>query len=179
MHGIGVSGRAMKLHIGGHERKDDWKVLNVQPGLHVDYVGDFRDLSQFADESIEAAYASHVLEHVAQGEVVKVLSGVHRTLKRGGQFLISVPDLDVLCHLFISPWASVQVKWHAMRMMFGGQVDAHDFHYVGFNEEILRGCLAQAGFTDVRRVASLGVFQDTSDYRPYGFPISLNVVATK
>jgi len=169
----------MKLHIGGTERKDDWKVLNVQPGPHVDYVGDFRDLGGFADESLEAAYASHVLEHVAQQEVVKVLSGVGRALKRGGEFLISVPDLDVLCHLFISPWASTQVKWHAMRMMFGGQVDPHDFHYMGFNEEILRGLLMQAGFTQVRRVPSLGVFQDTSDFKPYGFPISLNVIAIK
>src|SRR5277367_3361139 len=120
----------MKLHIGGQERKDDWKILNVQPGSHVDYVGDFRDLSQFADDSVETAYASHVLEHVGQVDVVRVLTGVRRMLRPGGQFLVSVPDLDVLCHLFMSPWATVPMKWHAMRMIFGGQVDAHDFHYM-------------------------------------------------
>jgi predicted SAM-dependent methyltransferase len=169
----------MNLHIGGQERKDGWKILNVQSGPHVDYVGDFRDLSQVADASIDTAYASHVLEHVAQGDVVRVLSGVRRTLIPGGKFLVSVPDLDVLCHLFVSPWANPQVKWHTMRMIFGGQVDAHDFHYMGFNELILRTCLAEAGFADVRRVASLGVFEDTSEYRPYGFSISLNMVATK
>jgi predicted SAM-dependent methyltransferase len=170
---------AMNLHVGGQERKDGWKILNVLPGPDVDYVGDLRDLSRFADESIDNLYASHVLEHVSQTDVLPVLRGVYRTLRRGGRFLVSVPDLDVLCHLFISPWAPPMAKWHAMRMIFGGQLDAHDFHNVGFNELFLRDFLAQAGFSDVQRVKSLGVFHDTSEYEPYGFPISLNLIAVK
>ncbi len=169
----------MNLHVGGQERKDGWTVVNVQPGPHVDHVGDLRDLSRFADASIDNVYASHVLEHVSQADVLPVLRGVHRILASGGKFLISVPDLDTLCHLFISPWATPDMKWHAMRMIFGGQVDAHDFHFMGFNEQFLRNLLAQAGFTDVQRVASFGLFQDTSEFRPYGFPISLNVIAVK
>jgi predicted SAM-dependent methyltransferase len=169
----------MNLHVGGQERKDGWKVLNVQPGPHVDYVGDLRNLASFADTCAENVYASHVLEHVNQAEVLPVLRGVHRILARGGKFLISVPDLDVLCHLFISPWATPEMKWHAMRMIFGGQTDSYDFHYIGFNEQSLRDLLTQAGFSDVQRVVSLGVFQDTSEIRPYGFPISLNIIATK
>jgi predicted SAM-dependent methyltransferase len=169
----------VNLHVGGQERKDGWQVLNVQPGAHVDYVGDLRDLSQFADASIETVYASHVLEHVSQADVPPVLCGVHRILTRGGKFLISVPDLDTLCHLFISPWATPDVKWHTMRMIFGGQIDPHDFHYMGFNEQFLRDLLGRAGFAEILRVPSLGVFQDTSEFRPYGVPISLNVIAVK
>jgi predicted SAM-dependent methyltransferase len=169
----------VNLHIGGQERKGGWSVFNVQPGPHVDYVGDMRDLSRFADASIENVYASHVLEHVNQSEVLPVLRGVHRVLAGGGKFLISVPDLDVLCQLFISPQATQEVKWHIMRMMFGGQIDSHDFHYMGFNEQILRDLLGQAGFAPVHRAASFGIFQDTSDFRPYGVPISLNVIAVK
>ena len=169
----------MNLHIGGLERKTGWKVLNVQPGPHVDYVGDLRDLNQFADDSIENVYASHVLEHICQIEVVPVLRGVHRILKPGGKFLISVPDLDVLCHLFVIPWATYEVKWLAMRMMFGGQVDPHDFHCMGFNEQFLRRFLEEVGFSEVRRVESLGLFHDTSEYRPHGFPVSLNMIAIK
>lgn len=169
----------MNLHIGGQERKDGWTVMNVQPGPHVDHVGDLRDLSRFADTSVDNVYASHVLEHVSQADVLPVLRGVHRILASGGKFLISVPDLDTLCHLFISPWATPDMKWHAMRMIFGGQIDAHDFHSMGFNEQFLRNLLAQAGFTEVQRIASFGLFQDTSEFRPYGFPISLNVIAVK
>jgi predicted SAM-dependent methyltransferase len=169
----------VNLHIGGQERKGGWSVFNVQPGPHVDYVGDMRDLSRFSDASIENVYASHVLEHVNQSEVLPVLRGVHRVLASGGKFLISVPDLDVLCQLFISPQATQEVKWHIMRMMFGGQIDSHDFHYMGFNEQFLRDVLGQAGFATVHRAASFGIFQDTSDFRPYGVPISLNVIAVK
>ena len=169
----------MHLHIGGRERKDGWQVLNVQPGLHVDFLGDLRDLRQFADGSVDNVYASHVLEHVSQTEVPAVLRGVHRILAPAGKFMISVPDLDVLCHLFISPWASAEMKWHAMRMMFGGQMDPHDFHHVGFNESFLHDFLTQSGFSQVTRVASFGLFEDTSDFKPYGFPISLNVIAVK
>ena len=154
-------------------------MLNVQPDPHVDYVGDLRDLSQFAENSIENVYASHVLEHVRQGEVLPTLRGVHRVLTSGGRFLISVPDLDVLCHLFISPWATAEVKWHTMRMIFGGQIDPHDFHYMGFNEQFLRDLLTQAGFAEMHRIESFGLFQDTSELRPYGFPISVNVIAIK
>jgi hypothetical protein len=64
-----------------------------------------------------------------------------------------------------------------MHLHIGGQIDAHDFHFVGFNEQSLRDLLLKAGFSQVLRVPSLGIFQDTSEFKPYGFPISLNVIA--
>ena len=54
----------MKLHIGGKEIKDGWKILNIQKFDGVDYQGDISDLSQFEDNSIDEIYASHVVEHV-------------------------------------------------------------------------------------------------------------------
>ena len=75
----------MNLHIGGRERKDGWKILDAQPGPEVDYVADIRNLSQFGDDSIESVYASHVLEHVGQADIIaQVLRGIRRTLKLGG-----------------------------------------------------------------------------------------------
>lgn len=169
----------MNLHIGGKVRKEDWKVLDIQPGEHVDFIGDISDLGQFADGSCEKVYASHVLEHVRQQDVVPTLSGIRRILAPGGELLVSVPDWDVLCHLFISPVVGPAVKWHALQMILGAQGDEHDFHRVGFNEGFLGYFLQQAGFSSSRRVASFGLFADTSEYRPYGFPISLNVIATR
>ena len=66
-----------------------------------------------------------------------------------------------------------------MRMIFGGQVDPHDFHFFGWNQVFLTHFLTQAGFSAVDRVESFGLFADTSEFKPYGFPISLNVIATK
>lgn len=169
----------MKLHIGGKQVKDGWKILNIIEDAGVDYVGDICDLSQFETESIDEIYASHVLEHVSQNKVLDTLKGIHRVLKKGGKCYISVPDLDILSHMFINPQASPQEKFHVMRMMFGGQTDDFDYHSFGWNQLFLSNFLGQAGFSAAERVASFGIFEDTSDYKPYGFPISLNMIAVK
>ena len=66
-----------------------------------------------------------------------------------------------------------------MRMIFGGQVDKYDYHYFGWNYEFMNDYLRAAGFLKMKKVGSFGLFNDGSDYKPYGFPISLNVIAVK
>lgn len=153
--------------------------MKIQPGPGVDYVGDISNLTAFSDNSVDEIYASHVLEHVRQADVVQTLKGIYRILRAQGVLMLSVPDMDILCHLFINPLASQEIKFHAMRMMFGFQTDQNDFHYVGFNQQFLSSFLAQAGFGKIERVASFGLFNDTSEHKPYGFPISLNMRAIK
>ena len=50
----------IKLHIGGEEKKDGWKILNIQKKPDVDYVGDISDLSQFEDNSIQELSLIHI-----------------------------------------------------------------------------------------------------------------------
>ena len=169
----------MKLHIGGKEIKEGWSILNIQKNEGVDFVGDISNLSQFKDNSVEEIYASHVVEHVPQQKVEKTLEGIYRVLSENGKFYVSVPDMDILCKIFIDPKASPDVKLHVMRMMFGGQIDEYDFHYVGWNYMFMYNFLKRAGFKKVERVKSFSLFKDTSDYAPYGVPISLNVIAYK
>ena len=169
----------MKLHIGGKEKKKDWKILNIQKKDGVDFIGDISDLSQFGNSSIDEIYASHVVEHVNQKNIKKTLIGIHRVLKPNGKFYVSVPDMEILCRIFIDDKAPSKVKFHVMRMMFGGQIDDYDFHYFGWNFQFMREFLIGAGFKKVERVKSFSLFKDTSDYAPYGAPISLNVIAYK
>jgi len=169
----------MKLHIGGEQVKAGWKILNISDKPGVDYIGDIGNLSQFTDNSFEEIYASHVVEHVPQAKVLGMFQGIHRILKSGGKFYISVPDLDVLCHTFINPCASQDIKFHVMRMMFGGQIDDHDYHFFGWNQTFLYDFLGKASFAQAGRVETFGIFNDTSNYRPYGALISLNVIAVK
>jgi predicted SAM-dependent methyltransferase len=169
----------MKLHIGGVQQKEGWKILNIQKKDGVDFLGNISDLSQFNESSIDEIYTSHTLEHVSQKNMESTLSGIYRVLKPGGLFLVSVPDLDVLCHTFISPIASLQIKFQIMRMMFGGQEDNFDFHYFGWSRELMTDYLLKAGFSDIHRVESFGLFDDFSNYRPFGIPISLNMIASK
>lgn len=169
----------MKLHIGGEQAKEGWKILSIQKKDNVDFVGNISDLSQFETESIDEIYASHVLEHVGRFKVTTTLEGIYRVLKKKGKFYVSVPDMDILAHAFVSPLASAENKFRIMRMIFGGQIDEYDFHYFGWNFEFLRDYLKTAGFSDLKKVNSFGLFDDTSNFKVFGFPISLNLIATK
>ena len=169
----------MKINIGGETKKDGWKNLNVQKKPDVDIVGNIEDLSQFEDESIEEIYASHIIEHVDQKKIQNTFKGIFRILKKEGKFYVSVPDMDVLCHFFVSPLADKKIKFHTMRMIFGGQVDNYDYHYFGWNYAFMNDYLRDVGFLKINKVGSYGLLNDTSDFKPYGFPISLNVIAVK
>jgi len=170
-----------KLHIGGQVRAEGWEVIDANPGPVVDHRGDAGDLSRFGDGTFEALYASHVLEHFDYKDALPAaLREWHRVLAPGGTLYVSVPDLAVLSSLFVlRDQLTMQDRFLVMRMMFGGHIDAHDYHQVGLDVEFLATFLGEAGFVNLRRVKSFGLFEDTSNMLFKGFPISLNVVAEK
>ncbi|MBK6518303.1 MAG: methyltransferase domain-containing protein [Polyangiaceae bacterium] len=169
-----------RLHLGGTERKAGWKNLNAQPSASVDFVGDIRDLTQFGDASQDMVYASHVLEHLGyQKDLPHALAEIVRVLKPEGRFFVSVPDLAVMCRLFADRGATNKLRIAVMRMMFGGQIDPYDFHFVGLWDEYLAFLLFKAGFSAVYRVKSFGLFDDTSELTFDDVAISLNMVAVK
>lgn len=168
----------LRLHIGGIEPRMGWKILNVQPGPHVDFIGSCTDLDRFPDGSVAEVYASHVFEHLGyQAELHRALSGIRRILRPGGYLRVSVPDLEILCRMFVHPALSVDARFHLMRIIYGGQMDPYDFHKVGFTLEFLGYFLEKHGFRDIRRIAEHDLFHDTSRLVVFGQPISLNVIA--
>lgn len=179
-HHAAAPGTPLRLHIGGKEPHPDWKIVNVMPGEHTDYVRSCTDLSPFPSESVTDVYASHVLEHLGyKHDFHTALREFHRVLVPGGTLRISVPDLRTLCTLFLEPALDDAQRFFVMRMMFGGQLDAADFHYVGVYEELMKSWLEQAGFTDASRVENFGLFQDSSCMIFEGRAISLNMLARK
>ncbi len=73
-----------------------------------------------------------------------------------------------------------------MKMMYGAQSDENDFHFIGFNAELMVGYLQAAGFCAIERVKNFNMgfknkfdkpFSDTSDMEFKGYFVSLNVVA--
>ena len=169
----------MKLHIGWWVAKEGWKILNIQKKDNVDFVGDISNLSQFKDNSIDEIYASHVFEHVRYIDAKGTLLGIHRVLASGGKFYISVPDMEVLFRQFLEKKNETKNKIHIIRMIFGGQKDENDFHYFGWDFELLSGLLKNVGFKNIKRVKSFSLFDDSSNMAPHGEPISLNLIAIK
>lgn len=170
----------LRLHIGGVHAKEGWKVLNIQPGPNVDFLGTATDLSAFADATVDELYGSHIYEHLDyHHEVPRALGEAFRVLKPGGVIMVGVPDLDVLCQLFLHPGLNLRQRFDIVRMIYGGQTDPWDYHKTGYNFQILGQFLFDAGFDDIRRVERFGLFEDTTAMAFEGVPISLNVIASK
>jgi predicted SAM-dependent methyltransferase len=174
------SSEPFRLHIGGREPRHGWKIINIQPGPYVDYVGSCTSLQQFADNTIDEVYASHVLEHLGfRDELPKALREIWRVLKPGGTLKISVPDFEILCSLFINPKIPKEQKFSLMMHVFGAQEDNYDFHKVGLTRDFLCQFLKQAGFSGMKRVDEFGLFNDYSSFRRFGILISLNLEVLK
>lgn len=170
-----------KLHIGAKRIFAGWEGLNVTPFDGLDHIMDARDLSAFPDKTFAVVYASHVLEHFDyKDELLTVLKEWHRVLVPGGKLMVSVPDLETLCRLFVDrALCDVNDRFRLMRMLFGGHTDPFDYHQVGLNWEFLTHYLSEAGFESVQRVNTFGLFDDTSGMRFKGQLISLNLVAKR
>lgn len=168
------------LHIGGRQVKPGWHILDTERRSGVDFVGSCVDLSFLPDASVQEVYASHVLEHLGyQEELSKALAEVSRVLVADGRPYMGVPDFGVLCRLYADPKLDANQRFHVMRMAFGAQTDAYDFHKVGLDWETAVVFLKQAGFRRAKRVKSFGLFEDTSDLVYLGQPISLNIIGER
>jgi predicted SAM-dependent methyltransferase len=170
----------IKLHIGGYEKRDGWEIFDATHGPDVDFAGDCGDLSSLPDDSCSEVYASHVFEHLGYDHELPVaLTHVYRILKPGGRLRVSVPDLEILCRLFLHPSLDGDARWNVMRMMFGGRTTEQDVHQSGLTLEFMTAFLSELGFRDIKRVQTFGLFEDSSTLTFGGVPISLNVEAWK
>ena len=169
-----------KLHIGGRQVAPGWEIFNIVDAPGVDHLGDARDLSRFPAFEFSAVYASHIFEHIDyQYEMQRTINEWSRVLEPGGTLYISVPDMDVLCRLFVKKDLTTDERFHIMRMMFGGHMDEYDFHLAGLNFELLSHFLQRGGLGHISRVEEFGLFDDDSTFKFKGVPISLNVIAHK
>ena len=168
------------LHVGGEGRYQGWENFNIVPGDAVDHVGDTLDLSRFEDKTFKIVYASHVLEHFDHVREVDIVLGEwFRVLAPGGKLCIGVPDLDVLFPLLLRPDFRYRDRYAIMQIIYGGHSNPYDYHKIGWNIDMLSHYLTQTGFAKISRVASFGIFNDTTNMTFEGLNISLNVVAEK
>ena len=136
----------MNIEIGANE--DDRHEGYIQ----VDMYGtpDVRaDIRSLPFKNLDHIYASHVLEHLADADIVTALKSCRKALKPGATLEVFVPDLMWTLRKFLSAGSS-GARWALWNSyIFGTQEHEGMFHKTGFSARRLGECLIAAGFRKV------------------------------
>jgi len=175
-----------RLHLGcGNKYLKDWIHIDIQAYDHVDLNIPVDQLTCFDDESVDEVYACHILEHIKRKDIKKVLIEWHRVLKRDGVLRLSVPDWDAL----VNRYQKTRNLDELMGLLYGGQRNEYDFHYMTFNFDSLTKLLREIGFNKIEKYDPLTFIPEKYDdysraYLPHmdfkhGDLMSLNIVASR
>lgn len=147
----------LKLNLGGMgEGFVDGNIpgfLTMDLREGADFRGDCSDLSRFQDGSVEAVYASNILEHWPIAKTVTVLKEWKRVLRPGGTLYVSVPDFDATVRLYQKIGLTEWIKYH----LWGDQKHDLNYHYICFTFASLAKDLHKAGFKDIKRVKHFNI----------------------
>jgi predicted SAM-dependent methyltransferase len=136
----------LKLDLGGSSdpyAPDEY--TNVDLHGEPDVRADVADLP-FGDDTVDAIWASHVLEHFAVADVPAVLAEWHRVLRPGCRAIIRVPNFDYVAKY----WLTGPERAWAEAMVFGMQTSPGEFVKSAYTAGILRADLEAAGFEVLR-----------------------------
>lgn len=104
----------------------------------------------YADGSVDEVRASHLFEHFAFADSINVLKDWVRVLKPGGVLRIAVPDLKAWAKMILEGDTTPE-GLPLLSVLYGGQVDANDFHKSGMTHEVLMSLMRQCGLIGVQR----------------------------
>lgn len=84
-----------RLNIGrGGKASGNWLNVDIDPALEPDVVDDVRVMAKFKNRSIDEIFASHLLEHIDEKDVIPTLKLWRKKLKIGGKLSIFCPDIE-------------------------------------------------------------------------------------
>jgi predicted SAM-dependent methyltransferase len=175
-----AAGQHILLNIGGISARPGWINVNAQAGPGIHLQAHMSEMSMFPDDTVTAIYSSHTFEHIPYFTNVSALTTLkewYRVLRPGGRLMVAVPDMRVLAKAILDDSLDLQDRFQLMKMVFGAQTDDYDFHYAGYDLELLSSFLRSAGFCEIEKVDTFGLFSDTSTISFRGYNISLNVMA--
>jgi SAM-dependent methyltransferase len=112
---------------------------------HLDLTKRFR----FENDTFDAAFSAHVFEHLYKRDAERCAAEVHRVLRPGGVFRVTVPDLhDAICNYDPKrPEVLLQLIYENTQPR-----DKNRHHWM-YNEHSMRALLVAAGFSKVLRCA--------------------------
>lgn len=171
------------LHVGcGNKTKtkttagfnsDAWQELrlDINPEVKPDILGSMTDMQALADQSVDAIFSSHNLEHLYAHEVGQAIGEFKRVLKPAGFLVLTCPDLQSICALVAEnrltdvAYQSPAGPISAIDMLYGHRAalqagHVHMAHRCGFTEKVLVGTFKQGGFRSVASVRRAAPFYD-------------------
>lgn len=90
------------LNIGcGSRVHPDWINIDIVALAPNVIVHNISEGLPFGDDSADAVYHSHVLEHLRHSDAPKFLAECFRILAPGGVMRVVVPDLETICRLYL------------------------------------------------------------------------------
>lgn len=141
---------------------DSWRQIRVDinPATEPDIVASIVDLSAITDQTVQAVWSSHCIEHLFAHEVSQALAEFRRVLTDTGFACIVVPDLQAIAdwiatdrlHEPIYESAAGPVTAHDMLWGFGPAIAAGDVamaHRCGFTPTVFLQKLSEAGFAEI------------------------------
>lgn len=141
---------------------DSWHEcrLDIDPRVQPDVVGSITQMQQLSDQSMDAIFSSHNLEHLNAFEVPLALREFMRVLKDDGFLVLTCPDLQTVAE-WIAQDKLLQPAYHSpagpitpLDMVFGLQQaiangNSYMAHRCGFTQKVLAAHLKHAGFVSV------------------------------
>ncbi len=156
-------------------RGPEWREirLDIDPEVAPDFIATLTDMQVIADDSVDAVYSSHNIEHLYPHEVALALREVRRVLKPSGFALIALPDMqEVARHiaegkledpLYTSPMGPIA----ALDILYGHRASLQNgnlfmAHRTGFTAATLGSALINAGFAGAIVQRNIGAFALTA-----------------
>lgn len=123
----------------------------------IEYIqADARSLP-FKDNYADYVESVDMIEHIPMREVAKVLSEIHRVLKKGGEFRIMTTNFDELARLWTEYVTNKEMDFtdpnchffDLAEVIYGNQHHGGEFHVSAFNPRYMNALLKYVGFSDI------------------------------
>ncbi len=146
---------------------DEWSEirLDVDATVNPDVLGSMTDMSTVANESVDAVFSSHNIEHLYPHEVPVALAEIVRVLKPDGFLVVVCPDLQAAAkwiaedRMFETAYESPAGPVTPFDMVYSHRSythrdKPHQAHHSGFSKSTLQATMLANGFKTAGALSS-------------------------